>query len=43
MLHLQGLDHQNEQDAQKMEAQEVKILSTLGFTSPYNDIYNSPS
>jgi probable rRNA maturation factor len=43
MLHLQGFDHQNEQDAQKMEAQEVKILSTLGFTSPYNDIYNSPS
>ena len=37
MLHLQGLDHQNDDDALEMEAVEVKILSTLGYASPYNN------
>jgi probable rRNA maturation factor len=37
MLHLQGLDHQNNREAYEMEALEIKILSTLGHTSPYND------
>jgi probable rRNA maturation factor len=37
MLHLQGYDHQNEADADKMESQETKILATLGYTNPYND------
>jgi probable rRNA maturation factor len=36
MLHLQGFDHQNDQEADEMEALEIKILSTLGHTSPYN-------
>ena len=37
MLHLQGLDHENQLDADKMEALEVKILSTLGYSNPYNN------
>ncbi len=37
MLHLQGLDHENQLDADRMEALEVKILSTLGHSNPYNN------
>lgn len=37
MLHLQGLDHQDDQQAQAMETLEIKILATLGYTSPYNE------
>lgn len=37
MLHLQGMDHENPLDADKMEALEVKILSTLGHSNPYNN------
>ncbi len=36
MLHLQGYDHQKTTQADKMEALEVKILSTLGYSNPYN-------
>ena len=36
MLHLQGFDHQNAAEADEMEALEAKILSTLGYTNPYN-------
>ena len=36
MLHLQGYDHENTVDASKMEALEVEILSTLGYSNPYN-------
>ena len=36
MLHLQGFDHQNDAEANEMEALEAKILSTLGHASPYN-------
>jgi len=36
MLHLQGYDHRNVAEADEMEALEVKILSTLGYTNPYN-------
>jgi len=36
MLHLQGYDHQNEAEAAAMEALEIKILSTLGYSNPYN-------
>ncbi len=35
MLHLQGLDHDNDDDAQAMEDEERKILAALGFTDPY--------
>ena len=37
MLHLQGYDHQNEDEANAMEALEIEILDTLGYTNPYND------
>lgn len=36
MLHLQGYDHQNDAEANAMEALEVEILDTLGYTNPYN-------
>ena len=36
MLHLQGYNHQNAAEADEMEALEAKILSTLGYTNPYN-------
>ena len=36
MLHLQGYDHEDDESAKKMEALEVKILSTLGYSNPYN-------
>jgi probable rRNA maturation factor len=34
-LHLLGFDHVNEKDADLMEAEEIKILQTLGFPDPY--------
>jgi probable rRNA maturation factor len=37
MLHLQEYDHEDEIEAAKMEAVEIKILSTLGYSNPYND------
>ena len=37
MLHLQGFDHQGDRDTEEMEALEIKILGTLGYTNPYND------
>ena len=36
MLHLQGFDHDNDSNAAQMEALEIKILDTLGYTNPYN-------
>ena len=36
MLHLQGFDHQTDEETQKMEALEVDILSGLGYINPYN-------
>ena len=35
MLHLQGFDHVDEEDARDMEAREVRILKRLGFSDPY--------
>ena len=35
VLHVQGLDHENARDAQKMEAREIAILGKLGFENPY--------
>ena len=37
MLHLQGYDHQTAAQVARMEALEVDILDTLGYTNPYND------
>jgi probable rRNA maturation factor len=35
MLHLQGLDHENEAEAAEMETLETAILRTLGYADPY--------
>jgi len=35
MLHLQGYDHVEDDDAKKMEQLEVDILYQLGFSNPY--------
>jgi probable rRNA maturation factor len=35
MLHLQGYDHLEAQQAQQMEALEIDILQTLGYPNPY--------
>lgn len=35
MLHLQGYDHENDADAQAMEAVESHIMKKLGYTDPY--------
>ena len=35
MLHLQGLDHIDSQEAKEMEKLEIKILNQLGFDNPY--------
>ncbi|HEY0973861.1 MAG TPA: rRNA maturation RNase YbeY [Solimonas sp.] len=34
-LHLQGLDHENDDEAARMEAREIRILKTLGLPDPY--------
>jgi len=34
-LHLQGLDHQNNQEAETMEALEINALERLGIANPY--------
>lgn len=35
MLHLQGYDHENDEDAAMMEDREREILARLGFPDPY--------
>ena len=35
VLHLKGLDHETEADAAAMEAQEVRLLESLGIADPY--------
>jgi probable rRNA maturation factor len=37
MLHLQGWDHDNDEDAQAMEDEEREILAALGYPDPYAD------
>lgn len=37
-LHAQGLDHENDKEAKKMEGKEIIILKSLGFTNPYAPI-----
>jgi probable rRNA maturation factor len=37
MLHLQGYDHERDDDAARMEARETALLSRLGFGDPYAD------
>ena len=35
MLHLQGYDHERDDDAARMEAREIALLRGLGFEDPY--------
>ena len=35
MLHLQGWDHEDDDEAQDMEDQEREILAALGYPDPY--------
>lgn len=35
MLHLQGYDHIEDNEAEAMEALEVRLLAQLGFANPY--------
>lgn len=35
VLHLQGYDHQEEDEAEIMENLEIQILQSLGFSNPY--------
>lgn len=37
-LHLQGYDHENDQDAAIMEALETKLLVKLGYVDPYKAV-----
>ncbi|MEA2859280.1 MAG: putative rRNA maturation factor [Methylobacteriaceae bacterium] len=37
MLHLLGFDHENESEAEKMEAFERRILAKLGIDDPYSE------
>ena len=37
-LHLQGYDHLNDRQAEKMEAKEIKIMKQLGYANPYIDV-----
>ncbi len=37
MLHLLGYDHEQEDEAVKMETLETKILATLGIADPYGN------
>lgn len=37
VLHLQGLDHQNSEEAEEMESLERHILARLGYSDPYGE------
>ncbi len=37
ILHLQGYDHIDDDDANLMEALEIQLLQNLGYTSPYDE------
>ncbi|XKH01436.1 rRNA maturation RNase YbeY [Marinobacter nauticus] len=42
MLHLQGYDHIEDEEAEVMEALEVRLLAQLGFGNPYQSEETEP-
>lgn len=40
VLHLRGFDHQNEDDANVMEAKEIEILKQFDIDNPYHEVLN---
>lgn len=38
ILHLLGFDHIKDDDAERMEAEEITILKELGFANPYQEV-----
>lgn len=38
LLHLQGFDHIEEDEAKVMEQREIAILNALGFSDPYEEV-----
>ena len=41
MLHLQGYDHIDDQQATEMELIEINILTKLGYPNPYTTVSGS--
>ncbi|MGS0743693.1 rRNA maturation RNase YbeY [Glaciimonas sp. GG7] len=37
VLHAQGYDHENEEEATEMESLEIEILTALGWPNPYTE------
>ncbi len=37
-LHLQGYDHLNDKDADKMERLEIKLMAKMGYQNPYKGV-----
>jgi probable rRNA maturation factor len=42
-LHLVGLDHENDAEAEAMEAIEIRALESLGLADPYGDRTHGPA
>ena len=43
LLHLAGYDHEDDAEAERMEALETRILATLGIPDPYEESYRGGS
>jgi probable rRNA maturation factor len=37
VLHLQGYDHESDEEARQMEALEIQIVTKLGYPDPYQE------